>query len=107
MDLERKGVRTSLVYGALDAGLDELAIRFGPNGSELEKLTSVTAKVLENVDHALFSRTARDLVMAYFEEFMHERTFDAGRADVLDTPDLHMGSLRRMWIQPSPSKAAR
>jgi hypothetical protein len=107
MDLERKGVRTSLLYGSLDAGLDELASRFGPNGSELGKLTNVTTKILEKGDHSLFSRTARDVVMAHFEEFLHETTRDAGRADVQDTTVLHMSSLRRMWIQSGPHKAAR
>jgi hypothetical protein len=107
MDLEHKGVRTSLVYGALDAGLDELAIRFGPGGSELGKLTKVTTKILEKVDHSLFSRTARDVVMAHFEEFLHGRTPDAGRADALDATVLHMSSLRRMWIQTAPRKAVR
>ncbi|MFM0566121.1 serine aminopeptidase domain-containing protein [Paraburkholderia sediminicola] len=107
MDLERKGVRTSLVYGSLDAGLDELAIRFGPNGRELGKLTNVTAKILEKVDHSLFSRTAREIVMAHFEEFLLERTFDTGCADVLDATVLHMSSLRRMWIQTGPRKAVR
>lgn len=84
MDLERKGVRTSLAYGSLDAGLDELAIRFGPNGSELGRLTNVTVTILEKVDHSLFSRTARDVVMAHFEEFLREWTFDTGRSNVPD-----------------------
>jgi pimeloyl-ACP methyl ester carboxylesterase len=86
MDLERKGVQTSLVYGSLDAGRDELEICFGPNGSELGKLTNVTAKILKRVDHALFSHTARDVVMAHFEEFLRERILDAGRAGVLRAP---------------------
>ncbi|TDN69288.1 alpha-beta hydrolase superfamily lysophospholipase [Paraburkholderia sp. BL10I2N1] len=107
MDLENKGVQTSLVYGSLDAGLDELAIRFGPNGSELGKLTNVTAKILARVDHALFSHTARDVVMAHFEEFLRERILDAGRAGVLRAPVLHVSSLHRVWLQIGPRKAAR
>ncbi|MGF6601490.1 pimeloyl-ACP methyl ester carboxylesterase [Paraburkholderia sp. GAS448] len=107
MDLERKGVQTSLVYGPLDAGLDELAIRFGPNGSELGKLTNVTAKILARVDHALFSHTARDVVMAHFEEFLRERILDAGRTGVLRAPAVHPSSLHRMSLQIGPRKAAR
>jgi hypothetical protein len=107
MDLERKGVQTSLVYGSLDTGLDELAIRFGPKGSELGKLTNVTVNILKRMDHALFSRTAREVVMAHFEEFLRERTLAAGRADVLDAAVLHMSSLRRMWLQTGPRKAVR
>jgi len=77
MELERKGVQTSLVYGSLDAGRDELEIHFGPSGSQLEKLTNVTAKILKGVDHALFSHTARNVVMAHFEEFLRDRVLDA------------------------------
>ena len=81
INLERKGVQTSLIYGQVDPGLDELAIRFGLNGRELGKLTNVTAKILERVDHALFSRTAREVVMAHFEEFLRERILGAGRGN--------------------------
>jgi len=77
-DLERKGVQTSLVYGSLDGGRDELEIHFGPRGRQLEKLTNVTVEILKGVDHALFSRTARNAVMAHFEEFLRERVLDAG-----------------------------
>lgn len=76
-DLERKGVQTSLVYGALDGGRDELEIHFGPRGRQLEKLTNVTVDILKGVDHALFSHTARNAVMAHFEEFLRERILDA------------------------------
>ncbi|MFL9907846.1 serine aminopeptidase domain-containing protein [Paraburkholderia sp. RL17-337-BIB-A] len=74
--LEHKGVQTSLIYGSLDAGLEELTIHFGPNGSELGVLTNVTTKVLERVDHALFSRSAREAVINQFEQFLHERILD-------------------------------
>ncbi|WP_329606770.1 serine aminopeptidase domain-containing protein [Paraburkholderia polaris] len=83
--LEHKDVQTSLVYGSLDAGLDELAIHFGPNGSELGELTNVTAKVLERVDHALFSRSAREAVMSHFEQFLRERILDTEGVDELCT----------------------
>ncbi|MFM0203768.1 esterase [Paraburkholderia fungorum] len=83
--LEHKGVQTSLVYGSLDAGLEELAIHFGPNGSEFEELTNVTAKVLERVDHALFSRSAREAVISHFEQFLRERILDAEDVDALCT----------------------
>jgi pimeloyl-ACP methyl ester carboxylesterase len=78
MDLERKGVQTSLVYGSLDAGRDELEIHFGPSGRQLERLTNLTVEILKGVDHALFSHTARNAVMAHFEEFLRERVLDAG-----------------------------
>jgi pimeloyl-ACP methyl ester carboxylesterase len=96
LDLERKGVQTSLVYGALDVGLDELEMRFGKNASGLRKLTHVTARVIEKVDHSLFSRTAREIVMTQFEAFLRERTFDARHADVPDATELDMRVLCRM-----------
>jgi Lysophospholipase len=83
--LEHKGVQTSLVYGALDAGLEELTIYFGPNGSELGKLTNVRAKVLERVDHALFSRSGREAVISHFEQFLRERILDAEDVEALCT----------------------
>ncbi|SED08888.1 Serine aminopeptidase, S33 [Burkholderia sp. WP9] len=78
MGLERKGVQTSLVYGSLDAGRDELEIHFGPGGRQLEKLTNVTVEIFKGVDHSLFSHTARNVVMAHCEEFLRERALDAG-----------------------------
>lgn len=76
-DLERKGVQTSLAYGSLDPGRDELEIHFGPRGRQLEKLPNVTVDIFKGVDHALFSHTARNVVMAHFEEFLRERVLDA------------------------------
>lgn len=75
--LEHKGVQTSLIYGSLDSGLEELTIHFGATGSELGALTNVTTKVLDRVDHALFSRTARETVINQFEQFLHDRILDA------------------------------
>lgn len=78
-DLERRDVRTSLVYGPLDAGLDEL-----PKAGYLGTYKNVTMTVLEQLDHSLYSRTARDVVSNYVEAFLHERTFPVGRANVPD-----------------------
>lgn len=72
-DLDRKGVHTSLVYGPLDEGLDELAIHFGPNGKRLNRLKHVDVNVIARVDHALFSPDAREVVMAQFERFLRTR----------------------------------
>jgi pimeloyl-ACP methyl ester carboxylesterase len=77
-DLGRKGVQTSLVYGSLDTGRDELEMHFGPSGRRLEKLTNVTVDIFKGLDHALFSYTARNIVMAHFEEFMRDRICGAG-----------------------------
>ena len=96
MDLEHKRVRTSLVYGSLDAGLDELAIHFGRNGAELQKLTNITVKILDRTDHALFLRTARDAVMAHFEDFLQKKFLDMGLADLPDLRVPRQGSTHPM-----------
>ena len=95
MDLERKGVQTSLVYGSSDVGLEELEIRFGRNGNALGKLTNITVKVLENVDHSLFSRSAREIVMAHFEEYLRGRALGASRGEALDAANLDSSPLCR------------
>lgn len=94
VDLDRKGVRTSLVYGSNDVGLDELECHFGRNGSALRKLSNVTVKALDNVDHSLFSRRARETVMALFEDqLLRKGALDGKIADAPDVPDLDPGAL--------------
>ena len=93
LELERKGVRTALMYGPLDEGLDELGIHFGPNGSQLGKLRNVSAKVVGKVDHALFSRAARDAVMAQFDAFLRESVLGARRETVAPNPRLHVAEV--------------
>jgi pimeloyl-ACP methyl ester carboxylesterase len=93
LELERKGVQTSLMYGPLDEGLDELEIHFGPNGSQLGKLRNITAKVVGKVDHALFSRAARDAVMAQFDVFLRERVLSTRRETVAPNPGLRVAEV--------------
>lgn len=97
-ELGRKGVQTSLVYGALDPGRDELEIHFGPDGRQLEKLANVSAEIFKGLDHALFSHTARNVVMAHFEEFLRERVLDASTPaapSVARTVGSNLGHLNR------------
>jgi pimeloyl-ACP methyl ester carboxylesterase len=77
LDLERKGVQTSLIYGSLDEGLDALEIHFGPRGNRLDKLNNIDVKLIGKVDHALFSQSARHVVMAQFDRFLRERILNA------------------------------
>lgn len=90
--LEHKGVQTSLIYGSLDAGLEELTIHFGPKGSQLGGLTKVTTKVLERTDHALFSRSAREAVLDQFDQFLRERILVAEDVDASYAPLMHTSS---------------
>lgn len=86
LELERKGVHTSFMYGPLDEGLEQLEIHFGPLGNQLNKLKHVCTAVVGTVDHALFSSAARDAVMARFEVFLRERVLSGRREAV--TPNL-------------------
>jgi hypothetical protein len=95
LELERKGVQTSLMYGPLDEGLDELEIHFGPHGSRLGKLRNVTAKVVGKVDHALFSHAARDAVMAQFDLFLRESVLSARRETVAPNPRLRVAEAQQ------------
>lgn len=80
LELERKGVQTTLLYGSLDEGLDALEIHFGPQGNRLGKLKNVDVKLIGKVDHALFSQCSRNVVMAQFEQFLRERMLNARRS---------------------------
>ena len=48
---------------ALDGGLDELIIQFGPRRRGLRGLPNVGVETLPKLDHALFTRAARDAAM--------------------------------------------
>jgi pimeloyl-ACP methyl ester carboxylesterase len=82
LELERKGVQTALLYGTLDEGLDELDIHFGPDGNQLRKLKNISVKKIGKVDHALFSRCAREAMMAQLEAFLRERILGARAASI-------------------------
>ncbi|KXU93237.1 hypothetical protein CR51_29630 [Caballeronia megalochromosomata] len=70
--LERKGVRTLLVYGAGDEGLDQLNAHFGRHGKKLSRTTRVKAAVCRDVDHALYDTRALASVIALSETFIQD-----------------------------------
>ncbi|SAK81439.1 alpha/beta hydrolase [Caballeronia pedi] len=70
--LERKGVRTLLVYGAGDEGLDQLNAHFGRHGKKLSRMTRVKAAVCKDVDHALYDTRAFASVIALSETFIND-----------------------------------
>jgi pimeloyl-ACP methyl ester carboxylesterase len=70
--LERKGVRTLLVYGAGDEGLDQLNAHFGRHGKKLSRTTRVKAAVCRDVDHALYDTRALASVIALSETFIRD-----------------------------------
>ncbi|WP_345813105.1 alpha/beta hydrolase [Paraburkholderia sp. PREW-6R] len=70
--LEHKGVRTLLIYGAFDSGLDQLTSHFGKNGKSLSRFTKVKAAVIADVDHSLFNPRASATVIALCQAFMKD-----------------------------------
>ncbi|MFM0740591.1 alpha/beta hydrolase [Paraburkholderia xenovorans] len=93
--LDRKGVHTSLMYGPLDEGRDELEIHFGRDGCELGKLKHVRANVVGKVDHALFSHAAREAIIKQFELFLRERVLSARRETVAPSAGLRVVDARQ------------
>ena len=79
--LERKGVRTLLVYGAFDSGLDQLTTHFGKRGKRLSRFSMVSAAIFEELDHALFNPRATAKVIALCEALIRELS-SPGVADV-------------------------
>ncbi|WP_409076982.1 serine aminopeptidase domain-containing protein [Paraburkholderia sp. FT54] len=94
-DLERKGVQTSLLYGSLDEGLDALEIHFGPRGNRLSTLKNIDVTLIGKVDHALFSRTARNMVMAQFEQFLRERVLNPRHSPAVPERSLRVAHAQR------------
>jgi pimeloyl-ACP methyl ester carboxylesterase len=63
--LDRKGVKTVLLYGAYDGGLDLLAAHFGKHGKRLARFANVRAEIIEDIDHALFNPASSAKVIAF------------------------------------------
>lgn len=59
-----KGVHLRLVYGDFDVGLDEARVQFGARLGALRRYGNVQVATLPKLDHALFTRTARETTMA-------------------------------------------
>ncbi|WP_118178989.1 serine aminopeptidase domain-containing protein [Paraburkholderia phosphatilytica] len=71
-ELHEKGVQVRLLYGAFDVGLEELKIHFGPEGRALRRYPGMEVRLLPKLDHALFTRTARENVMRDTEAWLFE-----------------------------------
>lgn len=71
--LERKGVDVHLVYGEYDLGVDELKIQFGARLRALRRFSRVRVLTLPTLDHALFTREAREAAMADAQAWLLER----------------------------------
>lgn len=68
--LHAKGVQMRLAYGEFDVGLDEARVQFGARLGALLRYPRVYAVTLPKLDHALFTRPAREAVMADAEKWL-------------------------------------
>ncbi|MDR5747389.1 alpha/beta fold hydrolase [Caballeronia sp. LZ029] len=70
--LDAKGVKTVLVYGAYDAGMDLIAAHFGKQGARLSRYPSVRMMVYTDLDHSLFMTAGSTQVVALCERIAKE-----------------------------------
>ncbi|MDR5739484.1 MULTISPECIES: alpha/beta fold hydrolase [unclassified Caballeronia] len=70
--LDAKGVRTVLVYGSYDAGLDVLAAHCGKLGTRLARYRSVRVLTFSDVDHSLFNPASSAQIIALCESVSKE-----------------------------------
>ncbi|WP_244816168.1 alpha/beta hydrolase [Caballeronia sp. Lep1P3] len=70
--LDAKGVKTVLVYGTYDAGLDLLAAHCGKLGARLSRYPNVRVMTFPDVDHSLFNPASSAQVIALCESISKE-----------------------------------
>ncbi|QBQ98402.1 alpha/beta hydrolase [Paraburkholderia pallida] len=85
-EIDAKRVQLRLVYGEFDSGLEEARLQLGASLAALRAVPNVHAMTLPGLDHALFTREARNAVMDDFAgwvcaELIGESTVAAQRAD--------------------------
>jgi pimeloyl-ACP methyl ester carboxylesterase len=68
-----KGVHLRLVYGDFDVGLDEARVQFGARLGALRRYGRVQVATLPKLDHALFTRTARETTMADAQSWLFKQ----------------------------------
>ncbi|WP_321884368.1 hypothetical protein [Paraburkholderia bannensis] len=68
--IDAKDVQLRLVYGEYDSGLEEARLQLGASFAALKTVPNVRALTLPGLDHALFTREARNAVMADFETWL-------------------------------------
>jgi len=70
--LDAKGVKTVLVYGSYDAGLDLLAAHCGKLGARLSRYSNARVVTFAHVDHSLFNPASSAQVLALCESISKE-----------------------------------
>jgi hypothetical protein len=98
-EIDAKKVQLRLVYGEFDSGLEEARLQLGASLDALGAVANVRAVILPRLDHALFTREARNAVMADLEswlcaDLMREALPAAARAGAVDPRGLHSGRVQ-------------
>jgi pimeloyl-ACP methyl ester carboxylesterase len=78
--LGERDVKVRFVYGAGDPGMDEFAVFFGAFGRRMRKWRNVETVHRDSLDHACFSYSAREDMMASFLRFMQGESPQAARS---------------------------
>jgi glycosyltransferase involved in cell wall biosynthesis len=90
--LSQRGARILVFHGGADAGLEELAICFGPDARSLRTLPGVRLATIPGLDHACSSLRARELLTEKIVDLVGV-TFDAGASPL---PFNHLTTSRPM-----------
>lgn len=69
-EIDAKKVQLRLVYGEFDSGLEEARLQLGASLAALRAVANVRAVTLPRLDHALFTREARNAVMDDLEGWL-------------------------------------
>ncbi|MDR3097062.1 MAG: alpha/beta hydrolase [Paraburkholderia sp.] len=78
--IDAKRVQLRLVYGEFDSGLEEARLQLGASFAALRDAANVRAATLPRLDHALFTREARNAVMGDFEAWLCAELMGDGAA---------------------------
>lgn len=70
--LDARHVKTVLIYGAYDAGMDLIAANFGKGGARLSRFPSVRMAVFSDADHSLFMPSGSSQVVTLCESVVKE-----------------------------------
>ncbi|MCA8271115.1 alpha/beta hydrolase [Burkholderia sp. AU30280] len=62
-DMSARGIRTHLIYGTFDPGVDALVRHFGPASRAFSRLPNVSVDIQETVDHSLHGGAAAQYVI--------------------------------------------
>ncbi|CAN7383322.1 alpha/beta hydrolase [Caballeronia sp. LjRoot34] len=80
--LGERDVKVRFVYGAGDPGMDEFAVFFGAGGRRMRKWRNVETVHHDTLDHACFSYSAREEMMASFVQFVQGEPPQAARGGI-------------------------